>query len=118
MPVELGHIQGQIGIEIHSINAGQKCEWDENHRNDGEDTHDLVRAVTQARDIQIHKPCREVAVTFDNINDLGDMVVTVPQKYLRLTVNEARLIPYQAIEYLTVRPNRSPQQEQEPLCFV
>ena len=53
-PVELGHIHGQLDIEIHSIHASQKCERYENHGNNGKHTHDLVRAETQARNIQIH----------------------------------------------------------------
>ena len=77
-PLQLRHVV-RTAVEVHPIDSYEEGKWHEKCRKKRQDAHDFVRAVAQAGMIDIHKPRSKIPVIFDNIDDLRDVLIAVPQ---------------------------------------
>lgn len=69
-------------VEVHPVNTGQEGKRDKNRSDDREHLHHAVHLVAQLRKVQILKAGKRIAVVFNHIHDLDDMIVQIPQKQL------------------------------------
>lgn len=73
--VELRHVG-----EVHSVNAGNEAERDEDGGNDGKYFHDLVHAVAYAGEVHIHHAGEQVAVGLYGVYYPDGVVIQVAQE--------------------------------------
>lgn len=95
----------ELRIEVHPVNAGDKRQWNEDRRDHGQHSHDLICSDTDAQEIGVHDVARAFLECFEHVNHDHGVVVAVAKKRLSSCRNKTGFIPHQPTEHGPLRPN-------------
>ena len=109
-PLDLRH-----ELEVHAVDADEEGDGDEDRGDDGQDLHDFVHPIADARKVNFEHPGKHVAIGLDRVDDLDGVVVDVAQKDPGGLPDQVRLSSLQAADDIPQRPDRLAQIDHLPL---
>lgn len=66
-------------VKIHSVNAADECQRNEDGRNDCQNLDNFIQPLTNIRQIEIDHISNNVPKTFYRFNRIDSMIVNIPK---------------------------------------
>src|SRR5699024_7310376 len=98
-PTELGDI-----LEVHTVNTGEEGDRNEKTGHDCQHFHDFVHSVADRGLVEIGQTGGGIAVSFQKIDQLDNVILDVAIISLQLRINKARLVVIKMIDQFPYRP--------------